>query len=195
VLALLAVRAVAAVAVVLLAAVGDAVAVPLAVLALTTLALINRDPYAIDGSDQMTLLVALALTVGDVLGARSAAVSFVGAAAAASYFVAGSAKLAGGEWRSGEAVPLILGTTDYGSPSLAARLWQLPALGRAMTWSSMGFEILFPLALVAPAPVLVAFLAAGLLFHIGTAVTMGLNVFPWAFAATYPCVVYLWHQI
>jgi len=30
--------------------------------------------------------------------------------------------------------------------------------------------------------------AAGVGFHLGTAVFMGLNVFPWAFLATYPAV-------
>lgn len=48
----------------------------------------------------------------------------------------------------------------------------------------MSFEILFPLALIAPAPVLVVFLVAGALFHFGTAVAMGLNVFFWAFVGT-----------
>ena len=32
------------------------------------------------------------------------------------------------------------------------------------------------------------FIAAGLAFHIGIAFTMGLNLFLWSFAATYPCL-------
>jgi hypothetical protein len=178
------------------AALADAgLTAPLVGLALTSLALVNRDLYAIDGSDQMILIVALALSVGKLLGAESTAAIFIGAEVAAAYFIAGTAKLRGRDWRAGKAVPLILGTADYGLPSLGARLVERHRLGRLVTWSSVAFEVLFPLALIGPEPVLVGFLAAGLLFHLGTAVTMGLNVFVPAFAATYPCVIYLWHQI
>ena len=34
------------------------------------------------------------------------------------------------------------------------------------------------------------FLAGGLLFHVASAVLMGLNTFLWAFGATYPAVFY-----
>jgi hypothetical protein len=50
---------------------------------------------------------------------------------------------------------------------------------------------LFPLILIAPRAVALAMLAAGFVFHVATAVTMGLNTFVIAFPATLLCVLVL----
>jgi hypothetical protein len=52
----------------------------------------------------------------------------------------------------------------------------------------IGWEIAFPLALVAPGPILVLLLAIGVLFHLACAVLMGLNRFILAFCGCYPSV-------
>jgi hypothetical protein len=51
------------------------------------------------------------------------------------------------------------------------------------------FECAFPIVLVAPQPVTWLLLLIGLSFHLGCAITMGLNSFLLVFPATYPCVV------
>jgi hypothetical protein len=195
VVVVLALRAVSALLLIAAAAAGLDLGPPLAALALTSVVLISRDPYSVDGSDQMIVVVAGGLAVGKLFGAESAAVVFVAAQAAAAYFIAGMAKLQGRDWRVGNAVPLILSTRGYGAPSLGVLLWERRWIGRAFTWTTMSFEFLFPLALVAPSQVLLGFLVAGVLFHAGAAVAMGLNVFLWAFVATYPCVIYLSQQV
>jgi hypothetical protein len=48
----------------------------------------------------------------------------------------------------------------------------------------------FPVVLVAPREVCWGYLACGVLFHLGTAITMGLNKFVWAFLALYPAALY-----
>ena len=42
-----------------------------------------------------------------------------------------------------------------------------------------------------PRPLALAVLAAALVFHAGNAAIMGLNTFVWAFAATYPAILWL----
>ena len=48
-----------------------------------------------------------------------------------------------------------------------------------------------PLAMFAPPAVLMVFLAAGLVFHVGIAAAMGLGSFLFAFVATYPALIYV----
>jgi hypothetical protein len=55
-------------------------------------------------------------------------------------------------------------------------------------WSVMLFEAVFPALLLAPYPVALAAAMVGVGFHVGCAVLMGLNSFPWAFPATYLCL-------
>jgi hypothetical protein len=192
---MVAVRALFALLLVVAAVAGVALAPPLIALALTSLVLHFRHLFSLDGSDQMILVVAVGLAVGIVLGAESLAVVFVACQAVASYFIAGLAKLRGREWRTGSAVAAILSTRSFGVPSVGAVLSEQRWMSRGVTWSTMSFEFLFPLALLAPSQVLLGVLAIGILFHFGAAVAMGLNVFPWAFLATYPCVIYLAYQL
>ena len=195
VLVLLAARAAAATALVVAAVAGAPLPLPLVIVAVTTLAFTYRGIYGRDGSDQMIALIVVALAIGTILDAARAAAVFVALQAVAAYFVAGVAKLRGREWRSGTAIPLILSTRSYGAPPVGAVLRASPAIGRAATWATMAFEVLFPLSLLAPPAVVLGVLAAGAVFHLTTAVTMGLNVFVWAFVACYPCVIYLAHQV
>jgi hypothetical protein len=71
-----------------------------------------------------------------------------------------------------------------------ARLVAPGPAARACSWLVIGFESLFPLALLGGAPGALAWCVAAFGFHLTTAVAMGLNVFPWAFAAALPAVVY-----
>jgi hypothetical protein len=195
VLVLLGARTLSALLLIVAAVSGAGLVLPLAMLALSSVLLHYRHLYALDGSDHMILVIVVGLAVGTTLGAEALAVAFIGAQAVAAYFIAGMAKLRGPGWRDGDAVPLILSTRSFGVPALGARLWERPLIGRGVTWTTMSFECLFPLAILAPEQLLVGFLVVGALFHLGAALAMGLNVFPWAFLASYPCVIYLAQQL
>src|SRR5262245_63328048 len=92
-------------------------------------------------------------------------------------------------WRSGTALSAILGTASHGQEWAARTLRDHPRISMGLTWSVILLEVMFPLLLVGPLPLAFAVLTAGLLFHIGCAVLMGLNSFVWAFPATYPCLL------
>ncbi|MCA1845618.1 MAG: hypothetical protein LC792_20975 [Actinobacteria bacterium] len=195
VLVLILARAASAAALVAMAIADVGLLAPFAALGLSTMLLHYRHPYGLDGSDQVTVIISIGLAVGLALGVESLALAFVAAQAVLSYFIAGVSKLGGPVWRDGTAVPAILSTRTYGHPPLGALLVELPLIGRGLTWSTVAFESLFPLALLAPIEVLLAFLVFGAMLHIGTAVTMGLNVFAWSFIATYPCIIWAAHQL
>jgi hypothetical protein len=54
----------------------------------------------------------------------------------------------------------------------------------------MLFECTFPLALISGGTGFAVFAVIGLLFHVLSAMTMGLNTFVWAFVATYPAILF-----
>lgn len=107
-----------------------------------------------------------------------------------SYAVAGFSKLAIGTWRDGSELQSAMAAEAWGHP-LIAKLTRHRPIALAASWGVMLLEAAFPLALLAPTPWLVAALALMLVFHFATAVVMGLNLFPWAFAAAYPAVLVL----
>ncbi|MFI1106139.1 hypothetical protein [Streptomyces melanogenes] len=163
------------------------------VLATTILITLYRSPYGLDGADQMAafaaVTAALVLLVGDGPAAR-VLLHVLTAQVTLSYFIAGMAKLVSPVWRDGTCLSLILSTGSYHAPRLAALLHRLPALGKAMAWSVMLFEVAFFALILLPGTGLWCVLAMGIAFHVGVAVTMGLTTFVFAFAATYPAVVF-----
>jgi hypothetical protein len=147
-----------------------------------------------DGSDQMVLVVVMSLLIGWLaIGTPIAAVA-VGYAALQlllAYLVAGIAKLSSDTWRRGEAVPAILNTIGLGWPALARTLRRHHALSLGLCWSVIAFECLLPTAILVGPPGIYVFLAFGLAFHLGIAITMGLNTFLWAFTSAYPALILL----
>jgi hypothetical protein len=107
-----------------------------------------------------------------------------------SYFAAGFHKLRSAAWRNGSALPGILSVRVFGFPSFGIWLGRHPLLAWSLCWGTIAWEVSFPVVLVAPRPVGLGYLACGVLFHLGTAFTMGLNKFIWAFLALYPAAVY-----
>ncbi|MEL6536471.1 MAG: hypothetical protein AAFQ98_13730, partial [Bacteroidota bacterium] len=67
-------------------------------------------------------------------------------------------------------------------------LYGKPKVQQVLTWSTLLFELLFPLFLFTPYPYAWVFLAEGVLLHGSIALLMGLNSFFWAFIATYPAL-------
>jgi hypothetical protein len=147
-----------------------------------------------DGSDQMGQIVAIGATIAAVgqslqdLSIAGAGILLIAGQLIIAYFLGGAAKLISPEWRSGRAIIGIMGTESFGH-DFAARI----------TSASIGFSVLFcrllilveltfPIAVLCPPPILVGFLAVFALFHIATAMFMGLNTYVWSFGAAYPAV-------
>jgi hypothetical protein len=147
-----------------------------------------------DGSDQMMLVVVMSVLIGWLAIGTPIAVVAVWYAALQlllSYLVAGIAKVSSGTWRRGTAVPAILNTVGLGWPALARRLRRHQALSVGLCWSVIAFECLVPASVLLGSPAIYVVLAVGLAFHVGIAVTMGLNTFLWAFASAYPALLLL----
>jgi hypothetical protein len=154
-----------------------------------------RRVTASDGAEQMAVLTIFAICVALIPGPNAntatIAVWFIAGQAMLSYTTAGIAKALSETWRSGEAVPLVMSSESHGHPALARLLANHPDLGKALTRSVVLFECCFPLILVAPPQLALLLLLAGVAFHLGCAITMGLNAFLFAFPGTYLCVAYV----
>jgi hypothetical protein len=153
-----------------------------------------RNQLGLDGSDQMILVastgVAVALLVHDRL-AQTLALDYIALQLLLSYAVAGIAKAVSPKWRSGRAVPAILSTIGYGFPVVGSYLSARPLLGRVLCWATIIFECSAPLLILFGTPGALVVIAAGLGFHLSIALLMGLNIFPWSFAAAYPALLLL----
>ncbi len=154
---------------------------------------LKRHHMTLDGSDQMMFVVLVACLLGrvgaDAVSAR-AAVAFLAAELTLAYAVAGFAKAASSHWRSGFALSVIAQTRMYGQPLVARLMREHPAAGRAAGGMVVAWESLFFVTLIAPHPVVIGYLLLGLGFHVGCALVMGLNRFVWAFAASYPALLW-----
>lgn len=108
-----------------------------------------------------------------------------------SYTLAGYVKVMNRDWRRGQALADVFAFSVY-PVSDGLRRWA--DARRALWWLSwltIVFEILFPLALLRPGLLYLA-LAAALGFHLVNAAVFGLNRFVWSWLATYPILV--WFQ-
>src|ERR1035437_5056730 len=154
---------------------------------------ILRNQYGMDGSDQMMLMVLAGLFVYHLHPTgrmRTIVFVFLAAQLALSYWTAGIAKATSPVWRGGDAVKKILGTTSYGSFSLSGFLMEHRWLALVSCWCVILYECFGPLAMWFGPGACLAFIAAGVLFHLSIAMFMGLNIFFWSFIATYPAVYY-----
>lgn len=147
-----------------------------------------------DGADKIALvacLAALLIALGLWLGDRRlclAGLVWAAGQVTIAYVASGAAKLARDFWRDGSALAAAM--TSYRSGNrLAAAIVRHRAAALPLAWGVMLVETLFPIALVAPQPVCLAILGMLAAFHVATALVMGLNTYPWAFAATYPCIM------
>jgi hypothetical protein len=147
-----------------------------------------------DGADKIALvacgaggLIAAGMAVDDPLLCLSGLVWGAGQVTIA-YATAGLAKLPLGFWRNGSAVAAVMTSYRAGHP-FAAAIVRRPVLAIMLTWALILVEASFPIALFASQTVCFVALAAMAMFHLASALVMGLNTYPWAFTATYPCVI------
>ena len=135
------------------------------------------------------LLLTLGVRAGDP-GLVLAGLLVAGGQLVLCYSIAGFSKLAIATWRDGTALQDTM-TSDPWGHRHASRLIENRRFAIVASWGVILAEALFPLALLAPTPWLLAALGVMLAFHVATAVVMGLNLFPWAFVAPYPAVLAL----
>ncbi|WP_281992056.1 HTTM domain-containing protein [Sulfitobacter geojensis] len=146
------------------------------------------------GSDRMGLLILYCLCLARLLPeglAREAAFGYLGVQVVLSYFISGWVKIVNPDWRSGRALRDVFGFSAYPVSENLRGFAMRPWLLWAMAWAVMGFEVVFPLALLHPAS-LVAALGVAALFHLANACLLGLNRFLWFWIASYPSI--LWVQ-
>jgi hypothetical protein len=196
--AMLVVQGFATVLMVALAARGVVSAVVQGVILGSQLLVHYRNRYALEGADQMMLIIAAALfcyalAPASVLVA-SAALWFIALQATLSYLVAGVGKLATPSWRSGEALQVMINSEAYGIASGATVLLHRPHVAKVLSWQVMVVESLFPFTLLLGSPLGAVFLVWGAAFHAGNVLVMGLHRFFWAFLASYPAVWFCMSQ-
>ena len=85
----------------------------------------------------------------------------------------------------------VMNTRSYGGPLLARAVGRRRGVSRGLCWATIAFECFMPfLVFLGHGPCLV-FIAVGIAFHAGIAMTMGLNIFFWSFVSTYPALLWL----
>jgi len=92
------------------------------------------------------------------------------------YFLNGIYKVAGAEWREGQIMYSVLANLSWTRFSYA-QLPISPGLIQLMTWSTLVFELGFPILVMIPR-VRTVTLWVGVLFHLGTGVLLQLGPFP-----------------
>ncbi|RKH45852.1 hypothetical protein D7X55_25110 [Corallococcus sp. AB049A] len=166
----------------------------LALLFVTDLLVSMRLQFGKDGSDRMVRLLNVALLLVALAPGnprvRDAGLAFIALQGCLAYFTTGVWKALGPQWRDGQAVFLVFNTRAHGTRPVAAMLARQPWLTRLLSWSVVGVEALFPLALVGGPTVALVFLAWGVVFHATNSLVMGLNPFFFAFVATYPAILF-----
>jgi len=126
------------------------------------------------GSDTLTVHILAACIVARIAhGAQVGAILYIALYITLSYCAAGLFKLRRHEWREGRALARFL--KRQGSMPLRS-------------WAVIGFECLFPLALIWPASTW-PWLAVAVLFHAANVYYFGLNRFFYVWLAGYPAIL------
>ncbi|MGL5626992.1 MAG: hypothetical protein ACRDDW_05715 [Candidatus Rhabdochlamydia sp.] len=153
-----------------------------------------RNPYGLDGSYQMNLVILFALSIGSLFGIDSqisiTCVLFIAGELVISYFIAGFNKLISPVWRKSSALHGIFSTKNFGHEFFYQLINRTALLTTLLSWFVLLFEMLFFTVLFFHPMYAIMFLAIGFLFHLFNAIFMGLNNFLFAFSAAYPAFFY-----
>ena len=156
----------------------------------------QRNLFGIDGTHHMLGVGSISIAVASLFQPGSVAFNaclwYLAIQCIFSYFLAGVAKMFGSMWRDGTAVAKILGTNAYGRPRVSRFLESRQTLGKTIAYATCFFELAFPVILVLPCEGVVALMAISMMFHLGTAIFMGLGNFCLAWVVGYPALVYCW---
>jgi len=150
--------------------------------------------FGTDGSDQVCFLTHASGALGRCSGSErsvSSACDFLAAQTSLSYVAGGLTKLAGQDWRNGEAMRKVMGTETYGHQGLYEFLQEHPKLSNLASKIVVTWETTFPLLLSHRTTAKLA-LVSGAAFHIANAKFMGLGRFVLPFIGTYPAI---WRRV
>lgn len=136
------------------------------------------------GSDSMTILVMMGLAMPTQVG-----LIFIAVHAVFSYFLAGFVKIRQPSWRNGTALPLFLKSSIHLGSQLVANKIKNPKVWLILGWGTLVFECLFPLSLLSPT-LCIYFISLACVFHVANCFFLGLNRFLWAWAATWPSLLF-----
>ncbi len=151
-----------------------------------------QGPYN-GGSDRMSLLVLLCLTLAENLPglqAKELAFGYLGFQLTLSYFISGWVKIVNPDWRSGAALRDVFLFSAYPVSENLRGLANRPNLLLAAGWAVIIFELAFPLSLISPITLAPALLIAAS-FHFSNACFFGLNRFFWAWLSAFPSLIWL----
>ena len=148
------------------------------------------------GSDFMTIVVLTGLLIATLSGAFGdeelgwrAGLIYIAIHSASSYFISGGVKLLNADWRSGRALSLFLDGGVYGPLSPTSIFWRKP-VAVLCSWSFILWECLAPLVFL-DIGAAVLFCAVAAVFHLLVFWHFGLNRFVFAWAATFPALIYV----
>lgn len=143
------------------------------------------------GSDYMTVLILLALSIAQNPLLARAALAYIAVQTTLSYSIAGFSKLKSAAWRDGSALRafLDLAMERHGAPRALVRQLTSPRRSQLLSVCIIAFECTFPFAWLGPR-VCATYLALGLGFHLANNVVFGLNRFFFAWAAGYPALFF-----
>lgn len=154
-----------------------------------------RNPYGRDGSDQMQTVLhgyrLVSALVPDGERSDDLYLRAVNAQAFLSYFMSGLAKLISSDWRSGQAVGMIMKTDLYGGTAFAGVVQRYPMTGKVISWSTIAWECSYPTIYLLPPRAVGPALTAVKVFHLSIAYSMGLPRFFWNFSAAHEAVRYV----
>ncbi|MCG8441205.1 MAG: HTTM domain-containing protein [Caulobacterales bacterium] len=145
------------------------------------------------GADRMSLLALICLTLAHILPDprwREIAFGYLAAQLVLSYVLSGWVKIVNAEWRDGRALRDVFAFSAYPVGESLRGLAERRRPLLAASWGVMGFELLFPIALVSQPTLIAALVIAGA-FHLANACLFGLNRFFWAWIAAYPSILWL----
>lgn len=168
--------------------------VALALMGLTVLQCLHsyRNPIGRDGSDQMTLIVLVGLSLFYAFPGSDTsriAVAFVALQLALSYLSSGLAKISSRTWRGTNALSEIFNTVTYGRQTVSAVFYKYRHFSLLSAYAVMLWQATFPFSFLMPDHVFSLYLIGGVLFHLSIAIVMGLNTFFLSFMAAYPFII------
>ena len=152
------------------------------------------------GSDFMTVVALTALLGAEIITpftgeefAWRAALWYVTLHAITSYFVSGAVKILDADWMNGRALIYFLDGGLYG-PLPQSSILRFPGVARICSWSFIFWEVSFPFALSGQ-NIAMMFCGVAAVFHFLVFRFFSLNRFVWAWAATFPAVIFCASQL
>lgn len=172
--------------------------VRLAALLSVSLVLTYLMPLGLEAADQMISILLAAQFLASLAPAdqrlQRACLLFIALQSVLAYSVAGWAKLLKASWRSGSYLQGLLRTEIFGHAA-AARFVAQRNVAQLLSFALITTECASPLALVTGTRGAVVFCSLLLCMHLANGCLFGLNLFIWAFTATYPAMVFTASEI